>query len=95
MAEARRSHLRQGTTGAQAGHLGELILPDERRAPIVTVQDGASHALSFLGSAFGARVVPLGVDEFGQSGTRADLYRYYAIDSESIVSAALLALDLT
>jgi pyruvate dehydrogenase E1 component len=95
MAEARRSHLRQGTTGTEAGHLGELILPEERRAPIVTVQDGASHALSFLGSAFGARVIPLGVDEFGQSGTRADLYRYYAIDSESIVSAALLALDLT
>ena len=45
--------------------------------------------------AFGARVVPLGVDEFGQSGTRADLYQYYGIDSESIVSAALLALDLT
>jgi pyruvate dehydrogenase E1 component len=95
LAEARRSHLRQGTTGSEAGHLGELILPDERRAPIVTVQDGSSHALSFLGSAFGARVVPLGVDEFGQSGTRADLYQYYAIDSESIVSAALLALDLT
>ena len=75
----------QGTTGAEAGHLGELILPDERRAPIVTVQDGASHALSFLGSAFGARVVPLGVDEFGQSGTRADLYRYYGIDAENIV----------
>jgi pyruvate dehydrogenase E1 component len=95
LAEARRAHLRRGTTGADAGHLGELIPPDERRAPIVTVQDGASHALSFLGSAFGARVVPLGVDEFGQSGTRADLYEYYAIDSESIVSAALLALDLT
>ena len=95
LAEARRSHLRQGTTGAEAGHLSELILPEERRAPLVTVQDGASHALSFLGSAFGARVVPLGVDEFGQSGTRADLYRYYAIDAESIVSAALLALDLS
>jgi pyruvate dehydrogenase E1 component len=94
LADARRGHLRQGTTGAEAGHIGELILPDERHAPIITVQDGASHALSFLGSAFGARVVPLGVDEFGQSGTRADLYRYYAIDSESIVSAALLALDL-
>ncbi|MCC7372569.1 MAG: pyruvate dehydrogenase [Chloroflexi bacterium] len=95
LAEARRGHLRQGTTGADAGHLGELILPEERHAPIITVQDGASHALSFLGSAFGARVVPLGVDEFGQSGTRADLYQYYAIDAESMVSAALLALDLS
>jgi len=94
LADARHSHLRQGTTGADAGHIGELILPEECRAPIVTIQDGASHALSFMGSAFGARVVPLGVDEFGQSGTRPDLYRYYGIDSESIVSAALLALDL-
>ena len=79
---------------ARAAHLAELIPADERRAPIVTVHDGASHALSFLGSAFGARVVPLGVDEFGQSGTRADLYRHYGIDAESIVTGALLALDL-
>ncbi|MBA2448900.1 MAG: pyruvate dehydrogenase [Chloroflexi bacterium] len=94
LTEARRQHLRQGTVGADVGHLGELIPPDERRAPIVTVHDSASHALAFLGSAFGAPVMPLGVDEFGQSGSRADLYRHYAIDAESIVSAALLALDL-
>ena len=42
--------------------------------PIVTVADGASHALSFLGGVFGAPVVPLGVDKFGQSGTIPDLY---------------------
>src|SRR5438094_9498360 len=30
LADARRGHLRQGTTGAEAGHIGELILPDER-----------------------------------------------------------------
>jgi pyruvate dehydrogenase E1 component len=94
LADARRRHLRGGTAGADAGHLGTLIPPDERRAPIVTTHDSASHALAFLGSAFGAPVIPLGVDEFGQSGSRSDLYRYYAIDSESIVSAALLALDL-
>jgi len=76
------------------GHLGELVLPEERSAPWVTVLDGASHALSFLGSAFGAPLVPLGVDDFGQSGSRPDLYRYYGIDARAIVEAAVLALDL-
>jgi pyruvate dehydrogenase E1 component len=92
--ESRRRHLQRGTSGFDAGHLGAIIPPAERRAPIVTVHDSASHALAFLGSAFGAPTIPLGVDEFGQSGSRADLYRHYVLDTESIVNAALLALDL-
>jgi pyruvate dehydrogenase E1 component len=92
---ARRGHLQRGTSASEAGHLGELIPPDERHAPIVTVHDAASHALAFLGSAFGSPVVPLGVDHFGQSGTRGDLYRHEGIDTDTIVNAALLALDLT
>jgi pyruvate dehydrogenase E1 component len=92
--EARRQHLKRGTSAADVGQLGLLIPPDERRAPIVTVQDGHSHALAFLGSAFGAPMVPLGVDHFGQSGLRGDLYAYENIDVDSIVNAALLALDL-
>ena len=56
--------------------------------------DGASHALSFLGGAFGAPVVPLGADSFGQSGTVADLYAYMGIDTRHIVEAALLAAEL-
>ena len=43
---------------------------------------------------FGAPVVPLGVDTFGQSGTIADLYAYAGIDADHIVEAAILALDL-
>jgi len=70
-----------------------LILPEERRAPIVTVQDGASHALAWLGSAFGAPVRALGVDAFGQSGARQDLYTHYQIDTQAIVNAALDMLD--
>jgi pyruvate dehydrogenase E1 component len=92
--DSRREDLRRGTSAAPAGPLDLLILPEERRAPIVTVQDAASHSLAFLGSAYGAPVVPLGVDDFGQSGTRAELYGYVGIDSESIVNAALLGLDL-
>ena len=77
------------------GHLATLIPAAERRAPIVTVADAASHSLSFVGSAFGAPVVPLGSDTFGQSGTIPDLYAMAGIDAEHIVDAALLALDLT
>ena len=76
------------------GHLGTLIPAGERHAPIVTVADGASHALSFIGGVFGAPVVPLGVDTFGQSGTIPDLYAYAGIDADHIVEAAILALDL-
>ncbi len=94
LAESRRRGVRRGVGGADGGHLGELIPPEERNAAIVTVLDGSSHVLSFLGSAFGQPVVPLGVDSFGQSGSMPDLYREYGIDADHIVNAALLALDL-
>jgi pyruvate dehydrogenase E1 component len=76
------------------GHLATLIPRGERRAPIVTVADAASHSLSFIGGAFGAPVVPLGVDTFGQSGAIPDLYAAGGIDADHIVEAAILALDL-
>src|SRR5439155_14461654 len=41
--KAREQHLAQGTSAADAGHLGQLIPPDERHAPIVTIHDAASH----------------------------------------------------
>jgi pyruvate dehydrogenase E1 component len=72
-----------------------LILPAERRCPIVTVHDGSSHSLAWLGSVFGAPVHALGVDEFGQSGSRKDLYTHYKIDSEAIMTAAFEILDQT
>ena len=76
-------------------HLTTLFPDGVRHQPMVTVLDGASHALSFLGSAFGAPVVPLGVDTFGQSGTIDDLYAYAGIDTDHIIEAALLALELS
>jgi pyruvate dehydrogenase E1 component len=63
-------------------------------APIVSVHDGASHAMAWLGSALGMPQVALGVDTFGQSGTIHDLYDINDIDSGSIVNAALAALSL-
>ncbi|HEX5993283.1 MAG TPA: hypothetical protein VFY70_11990, partial [Thermomicrobiales bacterium] len=92
--EARGQLLADARRDADLGHLATLIPADERRAPIVTVQDGASHGLAFLGSIYGAPTVPLGMDLWGQSGSRAELYDYAGIDIEEIVNAAMLALEL-
>ena len=73
--------------------MDHLIRPDERRAPLITVQDGASHSLAWLGGLHGAPVTALGVDEFGQSGARAALYQQFGIDAESIAGAAFAAVD--
>jgi pyruvate dehydrogenase E1 component len=95
-AEVHGRHLRaiRDRASAGLGHLEALIPEAERHSPIVTVLDGASHALSFIGAAYGAPVVPLGVDSFGQSGTVADLYAHEGIDAEHITEAALLGLEL-
>ncbi len=91
---SRLSGIRSAVVPRSAGHLETgLLLPAERTAPLVTVLDGASHALSFLGAVFGQRTVALGMDRFGQSGARADLYSYAGIDADHIVNAALLALS--
>jgi pyruvate dehydrogenase E1 component len=91
---SRKALLKDAWGRPDYGHLSTLFPAGERRAPIVTVQDGASHSLAFLGSIWGSPVVPLGVDEFGQSGARQDVYRKVGIDAERIFNAGLLALDL-
>ncbi len=73
-------------------HLDTLIKPSERRVPILTVHDAASHTMAWLGSVHGARVVPVGIDDFGQSGTIADLYGVFDLLPEQLVNAALVAL---
>jgi pyruvate dehydrogenase E1 component len=74
-------------------HLERLITPAEKGLPVVTVIDGASHALAFVGSALGVRCVPLGVDRFGQTGSQPELYAEYGIDASAIATAALVALE--
>ena len=80
---------------SQNDPFAHLIPPEERHGPIVTVLDGASHTLSWLGGVFGSLVIPLGVDQFGQSGTRNDLYQHYNVDAKSIVNAGFKALRRT
>ncbi len=72
--------------------LERLVDADEEGVPIVSALDGHSHALAFLGSALGVLQIPLGVDDFGQSGTRPDLYGHYGIDAAAIARAALTVL---
>ena len=57
--------------------------------------DGHPHSLAWIGGALKTPTLPLGVTDFGQSGTRAELCREYGIiDSQSIVAACLGALEL-
>jgi pyruvate dehydrogenase E1 component len=93
IAERRLASVRDGIP-PRLEHLESLFPGGHRHAPIVTVLDGASHALSFLGGAFGAPVVPLGSDRFGQTGTIPDLYAAMGFDTPHIVEAALLAAEL-
>ena len=75
-----------------APYLETLVGADEEGIPVVSVLDGHSHALAFIGSALGVPQLALGVDDFGQSGTRADLYRHYGIDAAAIARAAVVLL---
>ena len=82
---------REQRTATDAHHVAALLRPAERSLPIVTVHDAASHHLAWLGSVFGTRTVPVGVDEFGQSGSIHDLYEMFDLLPEQIVTAALVA----
>lgn len=54
---------------------------------LVTVLDGHPAALSWIGGVRGHRMVSLGVEHFGQSGTIRDLYRHFEIDTRAILEA--------
>ena len=80
------------TEPADDHHLSTLLPPELRRAPIVTVHDAASHAMAWLGSVFGQRAVPVGVDDFGESGTIPELYDRFGLQADQVVNSALVAL---
>ncbi len=54
--------------------MSDVVSASERSAPVVTAIDGHPHGLAWIGTALNTRTMPLGVSEFGQSGSRADLY---------------------
>ncbi len=88
--------LRDGAVAAHhqtRGHHLARVVGGPRR-PVVSVHDGASHALAWVGAALGVPQIPLGVDRFGESGTIDELRALTATDAGTVVNAALLALEL-
>ena len=83
-----------GRWSGQAGpsHVETLLGALPLGARLVTLLDGSPAALSWLGGVRGQRVVPLGVDRFGQTGDLPDLYREYRLDGHAIVAAMADAL---
>lgn len=71
----------------------DLVPTAERPSPIVTVIDGHSHTLGFLGSVFGTEAIGLGVDEFGQTGSREELYEHYGISKGAVIEAVAYVLS--
>jgi pyruvate dehydrogenase E1 component len=71
-----------------ASHVDRLLSAVSEEAGLVTIIDGHPSTLSWLGAVKRHRIVPLGVDRFGQSGDIPDLYRAYGLDVEAILAAA-------
>jgi pyruvate dehydrogenase E1 component len=69
-------------------HIENLLAPLAPGAALVTVLDGHPAAHAWLGAVRGQRVVPLGVDRFGQAGDLPDLYREYGLDADAILTPA-------
>ena len=90
---SRLTHLDDLRASRGESHLERLLPPELRSLPIVTVIDGASHSLAFMGGCLGMRTLPLGVDRFGQCGSLPEVYEAYNLSPEAIVTAALIALE--
>ena len=56
-----------------------------RETPVITIIDGHSSALSWVGSVKGQKVIPMGVSNFGQSGDLKEAYELNEIDLNSII----------
>ena len=84
---AQRNRGRTAGVVDRRAHVERLLAPLSRDAGLVTVLDGHPLALSWLGSVRGHRVVPLGIESFGQSGDIPDLYRAYKLDAAAIIDA--------
>ena len=54
---------------------------------IISVLDGHPMTLSWIAGVYGHSLIPMGVNEFGQTGSSTDLYEKYKIDSISIMNA--------
>ena len=56
----------------------------DTNTPIISIIDGHSSALSWIGSVKGQKVIPMGVNNFGKSGDQ-EVYELNEINLNSIV----------
>ncbi|KZL17909.1 Pyruvate dehydrogenase E1 component [Pseudovibrio axinellae] len=77
----------RGAHHAQS-HIERLFNDVPENCSLITVLDGHPATLAWLGAVKGNTIRTLGVEHFGQTGTIADLYRHYGIDTQSIMQAA-------
>ena len=76
-----------GLTFKSSSFIESLFSITSENASIVTILDGHSSSLAWVGGAVKRKSISLGIDEFGQSGNLKDLYRKYKIDSEAVIDA--------
>ena len=69
-------------------HVERLLDRLPPHCALVTVCDAHPATLGWLGAVNGHRTRALGVEHFGQTGSLAELYRHYDIDSAAIIAAA-------
>jgi pyruvate dehydrogenase E1 component len=79
---------RHTVADGRSSHIGRLLREIPKDAGLVTVADAHPAMLSWIGAVGRHRIVPLGVDRFGQSGDIPDLYHAYGIDADAILTAA-------
>jgi len=79
---------RRSMACGQASQIERLLRDVPGEAGLITIMDAHPATLSWIGAVGRHRVIPLGVDRFGQSGDIPDLYRTYGIDADAIVTAA-------
>ena len=79
---------RQGTPS----YLDELLPAAERRVPAITLLDGHPLTLAWLGALFNAPLKPLGVVNFGETGSLQQLYHKHHIDTDAVLTAMVQVL---
>lgn len=80
--------------GREQSHIEDLFADISPKARIVTVVDGSPSTLSWLGAVKGQRVIPLGIESFGQTGDLPDIYGTMRLDADAILDAVASAVSL-
>ena len=82
-----RDYFEAAGSGAGTSYLDELLPTADRQTPAITLLDGHPLTLAWLGTIFSAPVKPLGVVQFGQTGSVQELYHQHRIDTDAVLTA--------